>query len=179
MHGPMGTVLSLYARYVRVSIWDFTELTMHVAPWEFMAFCDATNISVPRDLRTAIAADIAPCQPEPSPADPSAAQRYQQGMLRAAQELAQRAAGQMGLLTVPQFQAIVESRDDASGSAVDQRTFEEYLRALRKESAAAEVLKQVLRSSKGKQSETEKYTVASWLTAAELKTLGLTRYCRK
>jgi hypothetical protein len=175
----MGTVLSLYARYVRVSVWDFTGQTMHVAPREFIAFCDATNISVPRDLRAAIAADIAPCQPESSPADPSAAQRYQQVMLRAAQELAQRAGRHMGLLTVPQLQEIVESRDDASGSAVDPRTFEEYLRVLRKDGAAAEVLEQVLRSSKGKQSEIEKYTAASWLTDAELKTLGLTRYRRK
>ena len=63
LHGPVGSVLAIYARYKQVPHWGFEGDALFVKPHEFLAFCTQFGIPVPPDLagRVAIGATSPTC----------------------------------------------------------------------------------------------------------------------
>jgi hypothetical protein len=171
--GPIGELISLFARYKKVHEWNFSTDSLYIPPLEFIDFCAQFDIQVPVDLTEAVqsrstrkpAKDASPLSNEE--------RCYRDAILRLANELAPRAAGNRGRLTLDQLHELVGNDTDCRGLKVDTRTIEKYLAKMREDESVRILLAKILRSAKGKPSDQDKDDLRRWLPTKVAKILRL------
>ncbi len=155
LHGAVGQVLALYARYKHVPPWGFHSDMLYVRPDNFLAFCAEYMVPVPADLARHFpnATPAASAQTRRSAVPKE--QRYRKQTLQVALELNERAAP----LTVQQLKDLVESGFAPTEHTVTPRTYQQYLEKWRRDTSPPDplsgLLAQVLRTALGRPSEDE------------------------
>lgn len=157
LHGAIGKVLSLYARYRRVPDWGFTDDMLYVSPRDFLAFCAEHDVPVPSDLVKCFPSDwIATRANTSSSASSQREALYREYTVQVATDLEKKRAPRV---TVALLQETVERRFGDSARTVASRTFQSYLRRWRQDKKLGELLASVLRGVAGRLSEDEEIEI--------------------
>ncbi len=151
LHGEIGAVLNLFARFKRTSLAELPADARYVAPMEFVRFCDQCGVALPSELRDAVNRGAVASRGSETNERRS---RYRARAIQVARDLEPCGVR----VTIDMFQGFIEN-DVPLDERVDARTFQDYLREWRGEHASADGLKDMLRRllrGRGRLSEDEK-----------------------
>jgi hypothetical protein len=133
--GAVAEIVRRYIRFARRKGWHFSADQPYVDKDEFLEFCRACNIAVPKDLIEALRTS----HPSRKTLKSSEQDCYEHAIIAAARVLAPAFTGRApARLTAAQFQGIVDGHFlDADADRVEPSAFRRFLNSLKRNSAAA------------------------------------------